>query len=215
MHKRNLQVAIGALVVAFALIAAYVWWGESGGTTQTATLINLAYTALTGALVLIGFTQLRVSQEATKAALEDGAIQRRKWATLQACDRYDMDPEITAAVRFLRRFHPFSSVRLAPPSGIGADFNQLPTPSVQDPAWAGLTNDQRYTMSAGLLLNYFDSIAIGINQQFYDEDICRDHIGNIVRNWIQMLRSTAPDTFDEIMRVHYPTLNAMSERWHK
>ena len=198
------------LIAAFICAAYWLWTDKFGDTQKASTLVNLLYTALTGLLVLVAIAQIDNSQAATRSVLEGGAEQRRKWATLQACDRYDMDREITSAVRFLRRYHAFDEPRLKAPTSLIANSG---TSGKSGSDWDGISDDQRYTMSAGLLLNYFDSIAIGIAQKFYDDSICREHIGPIVAYWMAMIRAANAETFDEVMEKNYRHTAEMHDRW--
>jgi hypothetical protein len=215
--RLRLPVTVTLLVIVMAVIIYFLCVTDFGGSQRAGTLVNLLYTALTGILVLVAIAQVRNAQSATKTSLDDGVEQRRKWATLQVCDRYDMDAEITSAVRFLRRYHPFGESRLKVPQirSAGTEGGDVVRAVTTDPAWLGLSDDHRYTMSAGLLLNYFDSIAIGIDQKFYDENICTAHIGGILKSWMAMLRNANPETFEEVMNAHYPHTKALHARWNK
>lgn len=73
--------------------------------------------------------------------------------TLAACNRYESDPIIERCVRTLR---------LAQANG---DFTR---------------NPDHYQHDVVMILNFLDSIAIGIQQDLYDEKLARDHTESIV-----------------------------------
>lgn len=115
------------------------------------------------------------------------ARQQRKWTTLQACDRYDSDPIINAA---------------------------------HDVLWkhinVGAQSSVELTHAALRLLNYFDAIAIGIDQGLYIDELAHDHIGNIVRLRLEELRSLNVKEVNELLNglhKHHAALAAMSARW--
>ena len=78
-----------------------------------------------------------------------------------------------------------------------------------------LTSDQRYTASAGSLLNYFDSIAIGIQQEFYVKEICQEHIGAIFVAWMENLRSVDQKVFDGLMKQNFERLPVLYAEWKR
>ncbi len=87
------------------------------------------------------------------------------------------------------------------------------TPSLSCFPAAHLDVDTQYTISAGLLLNYFDSIAIGIKQGFYDEAICREHIGPIFKAWTGHFQTSNPETYEAVMSNNYAAANLLLNAW--
>ena len=85
---------------------------------------------------------------------KQGVIQIRneaKWRTTQACEKFDSDPILTVAAKNIRN-------RMHNEHYSGQD----------------VYND------CAVLLNYFDSLAIGVEQGLYYEDIVRDHYETVV-----------------------------------
>lgn len=214
-ERQTLYAALGAAAIVFVL----GWIGlrliDPG---FAAVLVNWAYTVLTGLLVFVVFTQVGQARRSAKESLDHSDEQRRKWATLQACDRYDTDPELTAAVRCLRKYHPYSGpnrllppgVQAAAPANAAATVNRAESAPTHE---ADLTPDQSYTLAAGLLLNYFDSIAIGIRQNFYIKEICKEHIGPIFVSWMKRLRAVDSDVFDRQMAESFERLPSLLQEW--
>jgi hypothetical protein len=101
---------------------------------------------------------------------------QRRWATLQACDRYDTDPTLVAQRKLLRerlrnsRFATASEVRFA----------------------------------LNTLLNYFDAIAIGIDQKLYFSKIAEKHLGPVVRGWLDDLA----DTNDAVVKLEIQSIKS-------
>lgn len=81
---------------------------------------------------------------------EIGRNQRRR-DTLQACDRYDSDTVIVDAHRCLSKFYEEKEV-----------------------------DNDGVMNSFSTLMNYFDSIAIGIEQGLYIKEIVEAHLSNIM-----------------------------------
>jgi len=75
--------------------------------------------------------------------------------TLAACEKYDLDPFLDGSLRRLREAHD------------NGDFRKDPEPFKHDV----LT-----------LLNYFESIAIGVKRKLYDVAIVRDHFAEIFQD---------------------------------
>lgn len=180
-------------------------------------IVNWAYTVLTGLLIFVVFNQVRAASKSTQHSLEHSDDQERLWATLQVCDRYDIDSEISTAVRYLRRYHWYSGPALLPP-GVVNSPSLYRRPQVRGelfPAAVGaqLNADQRYTLAVGKILNYFDSIAIGLEQRFYDNHVCREHIGGIFISWMHMLRAVDPERFDNQMTSNFQRLPKLYRKW--
>lgn len=97
--------------------------------------------------------------------LSSSVSNQRKWATLQACDRYDSDPEISKAARIF--------YRLA---------------NKRDDYWWYLPQTLGELEVDGItLLNYFDSIAIGVLGELYVGRIVYDHLFGIIQKRIEFI----------------------------
>lgn len=130
------------------------------------------------ALVVVAFLQLRLI-----------ARQQSKWATLQACNAYDTDPIIQAAVRLISR-------HVDDPNAVSDSFS--------------------LGRAATTLLNFFDAIAIGLKQELYDEKIVVDHLQNIIFTRLtDIQRSSTKSMIDASsdMEICYPNLVALVARW--
>lgn len=185
--------------------------------TVSGVIVNWFYTVLTGLLIFVVFNQVRAASQSTQHSLEHNADQQRLWATLQVCDRYDIDPEISDSVRYLRKYHWHQGSALLPP-GVQPAPPNIRRPAIRTelplhPVGSFLTSDQRYTLAAGKLLNYFDSIAIGLEQNFYKEHVCREHIGGIFCSWMHTLRRHDPERFDAQMAENFERLPKLYRRW--
>lgn len=113
---------------------------------------------------------------------------QRRWSTLQACDRYDSDPIIVEQQRLLRRV-------LKNDRGVG-------------------DTDVRFALNT--LLNYFDAIAIGIDQKLYLDEIANMHLGQIIKNWFDRLAQTRNMTIKNeltTIKSDYKKLCQMYENW--
>lgn len=207
MAKKFWDTTRGKSCVLLALAAALlsgggvaIWMLGNDNASRTGAVVNLIYTVITGGLLLVAIGQIHL-----------GRAEKRKWATLQACDRYDTDPEIANAVWYLRRYHPFrDSERMLPPQ-VSADMPMLPEANTGNTSV--LSASMRYTVSVGLILNYFDSLAIGLRQDFYDEKICRDHIGGIILKWVETFEKHDEVRFYAVMQKYYVRLLDLVNQW--
>lgn len=216
--KRPLVIfAIAVVIFAIDLAFTFTFEVKHADVGVAATTWLLALVTL--ALVIVVWIQVGDTRKSTKETIEASDQQRRKWATLQACDRYDMDPELVKAVRYLRRYHWYTGPALLPPGVVARPYrwSRPPVRSELDRPSLGneLTSDQQYTLAAGLLLNYFDSIAIGINQNFYEKEICKEHIGPIFVDWMGRLRESDPRTFDRQMAKNFDRLPPLLDDWRR
>jgi len=94
---------------------------------------------------------------------------QRNWATLQVCDKYDLDPIIRTVVSRLKNYENTRLDETVAPVDANNGYG---------------SKDDSIT-----LLNYFDAIAIGMEQGFYVEDIVTDHLYGIMDGWIDILMS--------------------------
>jgi len=135
--------------------------------------------AATTALVYVAWRELLEINKNQKEANDN----HRRWATLNACDRYDTDRLIQQAVRALK----------AAPRGL---------------------DDQMKRLYATRLLNYFDSIAIGLEQNFYVEAIARPHIGRIIfRRFAELTNAENPWISHEEAQRDFKTLIRLMKTW--
>ncbi|MCI0564363.1 MAG: hypothetical protein MN733_38310 [Nitrososphaera sp.] len=87
--------------------------------------------------------------------------QEKKWETTKICQKFSIDPEITGCLRTIAQH--------VTESGHGAHRD-----------YSDVANHADSRIAARLLLNYFDSIAIGVEQGFYIEDIVADQFKDVV-----------------------------------
>jgi hypothetical protein len=118
-------------------------------------------------------------------------IQQRQWATLQACDRYDTDPTLTEARRTLRALK----------------------------AGETLQQEEHDTVSQiTTVFNYFDAIAIGVDQRLYVDRIAESHLKEIMfRRLAELWESRDPivQKFGADYFEIFPTFNALLQRWDR
>jgi hypothetical protein len=112
--------------------------------------------------------------------------QNQRWHTLEACNRYHIDPTIRQSLATLRAAH-------------------------QQNKFVG--NEPSYRVDIVSLLNHLDSIAIGIYQGLYVEGLARDHIQAIVQLHLnEYLRNGVPKRIG-IDPHDYRHLLALEARW--
>jgi len=111
---------------------------------------------------------------------------QRGWETLKACERYDTDPVIEAAL-----------VRLK----VGRDGVDL------------LIDTKKYSLDATTVLNYLEGIATGICQGFYDERVVRDHLERIMRDHIGEFLSEDIAKGMELSKDDYCRLEDLLSNW--
>ena len=143
--RETFYFALVTAAVVFLVGISVLWLIEKGAAGFGAIVVNWLYTVLTGLLVFVVFTQVGQARRSARESLEHSVEQRRKWATLQACDRYDTDPVLVEAVRYLRKYHPFSgSHRLLPPGVAAVTDPPVAVPRAELPQASGgdLTADQ-------------------------------------------------------------------------
>ncbi len=130
------------------------------------------------ALAVIAFLQLRALR-----------LEQRKWQTLQACERFELDPLLNRQTELIFK---------ASDSGKHYSPDRFVGPELQH----AVIN----------LLNYFDGIAIGIEQNLYHERIVRDHLESSL--------TKAVDTFltnglagPAVEANHFQVLIRVRESW--
>lgn len=121
-------------------------------------------TLATIAIALIAYFQLSAWVATQKAQ----NLQHRQWATLQTCDRYDSDPIIREALSLIRAHK----------------YNYLLNGQIKT------SKKYSYDLDGAVvsLMNYFDSIAIGLRQNLYVEEIVREHLEGIIRAQIEDIK---------------------------
>jgi hypothetical protein len=67
------------------------------------------------------------------------------------------------------------------------------------------------------LFNYFDSIAIGLKQGFYVEEIARDHLKRIILGWHDRIIGSAPDKIIplEDAQRDYADILSLIRKWQQ
>ncbi len=135
----------------------------SGCVTALITLV-LAAAAIVQLPLIAG--QLRaLSQQIELTRDSDRAAERRlrEQETMRVCQQYDFDPIIDAATQ-----------RIWVASLDGTDYSR---PEVQ-------------RRDLACLLNYFDGVCIGIDQDLYIEEIVKDHLGEMFKHAVEHLIAT-------------------------
>ena len=109
---------------------------------------------------------------------------QKQRATLDACDRYDIEPMIVYAHRIMRAYYNYNE---------DVDKNKLHN-------------------SVITILNYFDSIALGIDQGLYIKKIVKAHLSQIIIDHIEwamdekrehhLARSDMDDSHNYLMKIY-------------
>jgi hypothetical protein len=106
--------------------------------------------------------------------------------TLAACDRYDQDIVLDGSLHRLaeaRRSGQFSA------------------------------NPSAYRTDIATLLNYLDSIACGIAQGLYIEELARDHIEPILKGHVNQYLGQNSPTIEGIDPADYTRLTSLFQQW--
>jgi hypothetical protein len=107
--------------------------------------------------------------------------------TLAACSRYESDATVERCVKDLRVAHIS-----------GGMVNLTP---------------QEHQHQAVVVLNFLDTIAIGVEQGLYLDPLARDHMESIVRTWTDFLLEPKAATALGIERRDYGCLVKLAKRW--
>jgi len=155
--------------------------------TAIATALLFAVTAI---LAFAAWKQLPMIAGQVRALAEQIRLSReaeanaerrqREWETVRACERYDVDPVLEAVTS-----------RIHASSNKGTDYS---------------TVEKRDLIC---LLNYFDGLAVGIEQGLYIEGIVRDHLGLIIDKLVQrflIANLVEKQGYDNLLRLY--------DRWH-
>jgi type II secretory pathway pseudopilin PulG len=168
-----------------------------------ATLSAVVQAVVAIVLVIAGLLQLRairrqieagneqtrlVAEQTRLMALQQAADEERerKWRTLSECNRYDSDPVIHEATVKLWEHR------------LGR--SGTPDPRVLKPY-------------AATILNYLDSLAIGVNQGLYIDALIKDHMAEIVRYHVANHLNDAFAAACELNRNDYLAVLAMERGW--
>jgi Domain of unknown function (DUF4760) len=109
--------------------------------------------------------------------------------TLAVCSRYESDATVERCVRTLRN-------ALA----TGGDYKADPC---------------KYQHETIMVLNFLDTLAIGIDQGVYDDRLARDHMEAIVRKWMEVLLEPTKAKELNIPTNDYKCLNGLWSRWNQ
>jgi hypothetical protein len=116
-------------------------------------------------------------------------LQQRRWTTLQVCDRYDSDERIREALLILRRL---SAGEQVPQTG------------------------HEIAIAVTTLFNYFDAVAIGLEQNLYVGVIVDQHLKTIVLRRYHELQNAHHHVLDEFrinFDQHYESLIRLMDKW--
>lgn len=113
-------------------------------------------------------------------------IQNRVERTLAVCTRYDADPVLAECTRNLRK------------ARNAGEYQKSPL---------------EYRYDAVALLNYLDTVAIGIEQRLYIDSLAFDHLKNIVKLHCDEYLSPAEARLLKIELDNYHHLSDMRARW--
>jgi hypothetical protein len=108
--------------------------------------------------------------------------------TLGACNRYESDLVIERCVRRLRQ------------ANSNGHYDK---------------NPKAFEHDVTIVLNYLDSIAIGIQQGLYDEELARDHTETIVKHYYDRYLTDAGAKKAGTLQKDYGRLCAMAQEWSK
>lgn len=122
-------------------------------------LTALSTFGLLGVTVLLAFyAKSQVSE--LKAQLIESKMENKKWKTLDICNLYDTNPIIDTSARKIKSANLSGEI---------------------------LKDGVNLRTDATTILNYLDSIAIGINQNLYIESLAKDHMRNILMFYVESL----------------------------
>jgi hypothetical protein len=110
----------------------------------------------------------------------------RKWRTLEICSRMDTDPLLDK-----------TTLRIWEQSQGGTNYDDLL------PVRRDIIN----------LLNYLDSIAVGIGQGFYVEEVARDHLESIYRKAVGEFLTEERARRLDLHTRDYDHLIVLAARW--
>jgi hypothetical protein len=131
------------------------------------------------------FVAAAVQLQLIRRQIQLGAEENRQRATVAACERFDTDPVIHQITK-----------RIWTASAGGKHY---------DP-------DHIDTHDLIALLNYFDALAIGVEQGFYDEAVVKAHMSLIVAHAVStFVLTNPPGRF--VQAEGYEALVRLHQRW--
>jgi hypothetical protein len=139
-----------------------------------------------GTLVLAFTTAVLVA--VGLAQIVSAREEAKRGRTLTACDRYDTDPVLDASLHKLAK----------------ADRDGLLE-----------TNPGEFRTDIASVLNYLDSLAVGIVQGLYIEEIIRDHNESIIKRHVSQYLALGRSRIFGIDEANYQKLTALCERWSR
>ena len=108
--------------------------------------------------------------------------------TLSVCERYDIDPVLSQSLR-----------RLALARSEEGDL---------------ACNPGKYRFDVITILNFLDSLAIGIDRKLYDEKIARDHYNQIIKyHYEQYLGPSCKYSIADVRIQDFGCLKRLYDRW--
>lgn len=116
---------------------------------EAATWVIAIFTGLLFWAALYQLSQLREGQ--------------RAWATLDACNKYDLDPVLSNRIEWLKRWI---------------------TDNKADPA---IKANDEFERRVTVLLNFLEGIAIGYERNDYNRDIVKTYLGSVIALWVHDL----------------------------
>lgn len=144
---------------------------------------SLISAGATVAIAVFANVQIDKATAMAKEQLERSSLQQKKWSTLQACNNYDLDPVIEEATKEIWK-HKSS----------------------------GYANQENYKREIVVVLNYLDSLSIGISQGLYEEAIVKDHLGPI---FIDMVRKHLEPSDTPLSPDDYAHTMEYYKKWTK
>lgn len=115
--------------------------------------------------------------------------QNKKSRTLTTCEKYDLDPILDASLRNLAA------------GNLSGDFAKAP---------------RKYKTDVTTILNYLDSVAIGIEQGLYIDALAKDHLSVIVKKHVKdYLSDVGAARSIGIDPENFGHLKALGERWSR
>ncbi|HEV2629434.1 MAG TPA: hypothetical protein VGV41_12410 [Pseudolabrys sp.] len=154
-------------------------------TTEAAIFLGLTAEGwiATGTFVLAAATVVLVAVGLFQ--ISSAREETKKTRTLEACDRYDRDAVLYNCLRRLA-FAKTSGALAAEPT--------------------------KFRPEVSTLLNYLDSLAVGIAQGLYIEELARDHVEPILKRHVdQFLGPDAPNV--GLDRANYACLTELRAKW--
>ncbi len=149
-----------------------------------ATKIIAYWTVVLGVATVLLFLATAALVAVAWSQLRAERIRRLETETLRVCNVYDTDPILAAACR-----------RIWDASDGGRNYTNNPKIDKHDVI---------------TVANYLDGIAIGVLQHLYSDRIACDHLGNVIKKFVDII---LPQTVDNL--EGYEALIRVSRDWHK